>query len=201
MALRYSVAALLSTALLCCGILQAGTIATDIERALDAHAVPGADTGICVMRLSDGRTFFSREADTLFEMASNAKLFTTAAALHHLGPDYEFKTSVITNGPIEDGVLRGDLVIVGGGDPCISGRLYGGDVMHVPDAIADAVSEFGIRAIAGDLVMDDRLFDRKLRPENWPAGESLWWYAAPVSALSFNEIGRASCRERVCVGV
>ncbi len=184
---RYFAAMLLSVALICCGVLQAGTIASDIERALNANAVPGSEAGVCVMRVSDGRTFFSREADRLFEIASNAKLFTTAAALHHLGPEYEFRTSVITNGPIEDGMLRGDLVIVGGGDPCISGRLHGGDVMHVPEAIADAVSEFGIRTVAGDLVMDDRFFDRKMRPDNWPAEESLWWYAAPVSALSFND--------------
>jgi D-alanyl-D-alanine carboxypeptidase/D-alanyl-D-alanine-endopeptidase (penicillin-binding protein 4) len=123
----------------------------------------------------------------MFELASNTKLFTTAAALLKLGADYEFRTTLIANGPVQDGVLQGDLVVVGGGDPSFSGRVYKKDLMTVPREFAQAIQAAGIRQISGDLVMDDRLFDRIYRAPGWPKAEWLWWYAAPISALSFND--------------
>jgi len=157
-----------------------------VRRAFSKHPVPGARVGIAVTRLADGKTIFSHDAATPLHLASNAKLFTTAAALWKLGADYQFRTAVIANGRIERGTLNGDLVIVGGGDPTISGR-FSGDRMHVPKQIAAAVRQFKIQRITGDLVMDDRLFDRVLRAPGWPKAELLWWYTAPVSALSFND--------------
>ncbi len=158
-----------------------------IRAALEKHSLRGARCGVVVRRLSDGVEVFSLRGTELFHIASNTKLFTTAAALWRLGPEYRFRTAVIANGKVEEGVLNGDLVIVGGGDPSLSGRFHGDDIMHVPRQIAAAVQRFGIREISGDLVMDDRLFDRTLRPKAWPKGEGLWWYAAPISALSFND--------------
>jgi len=162
-------------------------VASRIKQALRAHSVPDAQIGIAVRRLSDGEEFFTRSPRDLFELASNAKLFTTAVALRELGADYEFKTALIANGPIEEGRLAGDLVVVGGGDPSISGRFHGGDAMAVPQLMARAVREAGIAEITGDLVLDDRLFDREFRAPGWPAADALWWYAAPVCALSFND--------------
>ena len=66
-------------------------------------------------------------------------------------------------------------------------HIHNGDVMAVPREMAAAVQHMGIHEITGDLVMDDRLFDRVHRAPGWPQEESLWWYAAPVSALSFND--------------
>ena len=178
---------LVTMALLAIAARAESPVASRIEGALREHAVPDARTGIAVRRLSDGEEFFTRAPRDLFKLASNAKLFTTAVALRELGADYEFKTALIANGPIEDGRLEGDLVVVGGGDPSISGRFHGGDAMAVPQAMARAVREAGIAEIAGDLVMDDRLFDREFRAPGWPSADALWWYAAPVCALSFND--------------
>jgi len=158
-----------------------------IRAALQRYPVGGARVGICVVRASDGQEIFARDADSLYEMASNAKLFTTAAALRRLGQGYRFRTRLVATGQVTDGVLAGDLVVVGGGDPGISGRFFGGDRMYVPRSMAQGVVAAGIRTIAGDLVMDDRFFDRTLRAQGWPEDESLWWYAAPVSALSYND--------------
>ena len=158
-----------------------------LERAVETHSIPGARVGVAVRRLSDGQDVSARDADQSFEIASNTKLFTTAAALWKLGADYQFMTAVVANGTIGEGKLAGDLLIVGSGDPAISGRFHGGDKLFVPRAMAQAVRKFGIKEITGDLVMDDRFFDRLLRPPGWPAAESLWWYAAPVSALSYND--------------
>lgn len=170
-----------------CAARADGPATRRIEQALRKHSVPDARVGIAVRRLSDGAEFFTRSPRDLFELASNAKLFTTAVALRELGAEYEFKTALIANGPIEDGRLVGDLVVVGGGDPSLSGRFHGGDAMAVPERMARAVREAGITETTGDLVLDDRLFDRELRAPGWPADEALWWYAAPVCALSFND--------------
>ena len=189
---RSSCCSVIILALALMGTMPADRTAADlpaarIERALARHRVPKARIGVAVRRLKDGNEFFTQHPTDLFEMASNTKLFTTAVALRELGADYEFSTAVIANGPIADGKLEGDLVIVGGGDPSISGRSHNGDAMAVPLAIAKAVKEAGIVESTGDLVMDDRLFDRELRAPGWPGEEHIWWYAAPVCALSFND--------------
>lgn len=158
----------------------------DAVRQAAAKTARGARVGVCVRRLSDGREIVNIRGSELFEMASNTKIFTTGAALWAMGVDYQFETQVIADGPVEAGKLAGNLVIKGGGDPNFSGRLYG-DTMHVPKIMAEAVVSAGVTEISGDLVMDDRLFDREWRAPGWPAEEALWWYSAPVSALSFND--------------
>jgi D-alanyl-D-alanine carboxypeptidase/D-alanyl-D-alanine-endopeptidase (penicillin-binding protein 4) len=157
-----------------------------LQAAVDRHPLRGAKVGIVARRLSDGKEVFSFHGNEMFGMASNTKLFTAAAALWKLGADYEFRTTLIANGQIQDGVLQGDLVVVGGGDPSFSRRVYK-DPMTVPREFAQAIQAAGIRQISGDLVMDDRLFDRIYRAPGWPKAEWLWWYAAPISALSFND--------------
>jgi len=161
-------------------------ITTALQAALDRHPVRGARVGVVARRLSDGKVVFSSHGRELFEMASNTKIFTTAAALWRLRPDYEYRTTLIANGKVADGLLQGDLIVLGSGDPSFSVRVHG-SAMAVPHEMVLGLREAGIREISGDLVMDDRLFDRVYRAPSWPKEESLWWYASPVSALSFND--------------
>ena len=74
-----------------------------------------------------------------------------AAALHYLGPNYRFETKFLVDGPIEDGVLKGNLYIKGSGDPA----LTAGDM----DGITSALAEAGLRDITGNLILDDSFFD------------------------------------------
>jgi D-alanyl-D-alanine carboxypeptidase/D-alanyl-D-alanine-endopeptidase (penicillin-binding protein 4) len=157
-----------------------------LQAGVDRHPLHGANVGIVARRMSDGQEVFSFHSNEMFELASNTKLFTTAAALLKLGADYEFRTTLIANGPVQEGVLHGDLVVVGGGDPSFSSRVHP-SAMTVPREFVKAIQAAGIRQITGDLVMDDRLFDRVYRAPGWPKAEWLCWYAAPVSALSFND--------------
>jgi D-alanyl-D-alanine carboxypeptidase/D-alanyl-D-alanine-endopeptidase (penicillin-binding protein 4) len=161
-------------------------VAAALQAAVDRHPLRDAKVGVVARRISDGKEVFSFHGNELFELASNTKLFTTAAALLELGADYEFRTALVANGPIQDGVLQGDLVVVGGGDPSFSGRVYPSP-MTVPREFVQAIQTAGIRQITGDLVMDDRLFDRVCRAPGWPKADWLWWYSAPISALSFND--------------
>src|SRR6266576_3687031 len=95
--------------------------AADLQRAIDtlleASPVARASVGIHVLDLKTGSALYARNADRLYLPASNMKLFTGALALELLGPDYRFATRLVR-------ARSGDLILVGGGDPSLSGREY-----------------------------------------------------------------------------
>ncbi|MDX1644492.1 MAG: D-alanyl-D-alanine carboxypeptidase/D-alanyl-D-alanine-endopeptidase, partial [Thermoanaerobaculia bacterium] len=141
--------------------------------------------GVHVVDLAAGESVYEYYADEPRILASNTKLFTSAAALDRLGPGYLFETQVMTRGEVVDGVLDGDLAVVGGGDPNISGRHYLGDSLAVFRRWARRLAADGIRRIDGDLVLVHGLFeDQQVHPD-WPRDQLAKWYEAPVAALSF----------------
>ncbi len=151
--------------------------------------------GIEVIRLSDGATLYSRFSKELFQPASNLKLFTTAAALEKLGPDFVFRTTVESStAPDAEGRV-GDLVLVGRGDPNLSGRVlpyeYRAEWQMPGDAafqeLADQVTAKGVREVTGNLVLDDSYFLYEPHSHGWTLEDVQWGYAAPVTALAFND--------------
>ncbi len=163
------------------------SLARRIEAALSAKALAKARIGILVETADTGRVLFSRGANDLFVTASNTKIVTTAAALDLLGPDYTFATRFVAQGEIEAGVLKGDLVVVGGGDPNLSGRFHDGKAAAVLEDVARRLLLEGIRKVEGDLILDDRAFDTEWIAPGWPRDQLDRWYAAPVAALSLND--------------
>ena len=145
-----------------------------------------APWGIAVSDATTGETLVSYNADRLFIPASNTKLVVAAAAAHYLDPDFRYTTTLETTGDIVDGVLRGDLVLRGTGDPTISGR-YADDMLDIPDALTDSLRTRGIRRIDGAVVADESHWDGDYVRPDWEVYDLLWWYAAPVSALGFND--------------
>ncbi len=139
-----------------------------------------------VVSLDGGDTLFAVEPDLPMSPASNMKLVTTAAALHVLGPEYRFRTWILADGPIVDGVLQGDLVLYGTGDPGISDRYYGRKD-EVFQRLIDDLAAAGIERVAGDLVADASFFPGPLRDPGWDARDLNEHFSAGVSALSFNE--------------
>lgn len=139
-----------------------------------------------VESLDRGDTLFSYNADRLVMPASNMKILTLAAAAGQLGWDYRFQTILRATGPIVDGVLQGDLLVQGTGDPSINGR--DGRADRVLAAWADAVAARGIRAIAGRVVGDGRAFaDADRLGAGWSWDNLAYGYASPVSGLQINE--------------
>lgn len=141
--------------------------------------------------LDRGDTLFAVNADSALVPASNQKLVTTAAALHHLGPDFRYATYVVSEAPVDSGVVRGDLVLYGTGDPTVSDRFYP-ERGTVFERLADELRSDGIRRIEGDVVGDASYFPGSTSPAGWPrdgiAGRSAAdWFAAPATALAFNE--------------
>ncbi len=139
-----------------------------------------------VVSLDTGTTLYEKNARLSLVPASNTKLFTTAAALHYLGPDFTIKTSFYFDGKLdENGTLNGDLVVYGRGDPNISGR-FADRPTRIFEEIVNSLLSLGLREVRGDIIGDDSYFDSQYYGP-WPDTDANRWYAARVSALSFND--------------
>jgi D-alanyl-D-alanine carboxypeptidase/D-alanyl-D-alanine-endopeptidase (penicillin-binding protein 4) len=182
----------------------AASTATDLAQQIAALlAQPGVARdhwGVLVTTL-DGAPIYGLNEGQLFQPASNAKLFTTAAALALLGPQKTFKTVAATTGPIKRGVLHGNLYLVGGGDANFGAQdiPYASPGSHakapptpeatIPD-IDDLSSQIvakGIRRIEGNIVGDDSLYEWHPYPPDWAWDDLVWGYGAPVSALTIHD--------------
>jgi D-alanyl-D-alanine carboxypeptidase/D-alanyl-D-alanine-endopeptidase (penicillin-binding protein 4) len=146
-----------------------------------------AGTSVAITDLETGGVIFERNADAPQTLASVTKMISSAAALHYLGPQYKYKTNFWRQGEIRDGVLEGGLLVVGSGDPNISGRFYNDDYNAVFDTWADGLKRLGVLRVTGDLVLNASAFDSVGRHPDWPVGQEARWYQAPISALSYND--------------
>jgi D-alanyl-D-alanine carboxypeptidase/D-alanyl-D-alanine-endopeptidase (penicillin-binding protein 4) len=152
--------------------------------------------GIEIVSLSTGKVLYVQDGDKLFTPASNTKLFITAAALALIGPDYKFRTSVETTGSLDrHGRLNGDLILVGRGDPNLSGRELPYDLrtqrndhpIKVLEDLADSLVQKGVKYVDGDLVADDSYFAFERYGEGWSQDDLVWGDGAPVTALAIND--------------
>lgn len=158
------------------------SLRADLESLLRQYRL-GADAGVLVVSLDRGDTLFAHNPDLALAPASNLKLYTSLAALFYLGPTFRYNTYLLATGPVVDGVLQGDVVLYGTGDPTLSDR-FGADVM---DAFADTLAALGIREIRGDVVGDASYFGGPGIGAGWRSAYSNATYAAPASALSLSE--------------
>jgi len=158
----------------------------DLEGILDGVGWSSAEWGVLAVSLEKGDTLFAQEPGIPRTPASNMKLLTTAAALHYLGPDWRYTTFLMTDGEVVDGVLHGDLVLYGTGDPGLSDRFFESETT-VFEEMADRLRTLGIHTVDGNVVGDGSYFGGPLIPPTWDAADLNDWFAAPVSALSFNE--------------
>lgn len=166
-----------------------------IESAISASAAQRAFWGIQVLDLERREPLVEISTRHFFLPASNTKLFSTALALMRLGPDYRFRTRVLAQErPDAEGCLRGDLVLVGGGDPTISDRAYPytkgprtGDPLAGIEELAAQLYQAGLRRLEGDVVGDDTAYEWEPYPDGWALDDAVWEYGAPVSALTIND--------------
>jgi D-alanyl-D-alanine carboxypeptidase/D-alanyl-D-alanine-endopeptidase (penicillin-binding protein 4) len=158
-----------------------GVLAPRIAPLLQTRRYRYATWGALVVSLTRGDTLFAWRPDRLMVPASNAKLFTTAAALHYLGTGFRFVTALFAGGRVNDGVLYGDLVLYGTGDP-----TFGVDTASLAP-FADSVVRAGIRRIRGDVVGDASFLGAELTGPGWSPDNFLRPFAAPPSALNAAE--------------
>jgi D-alanyl-D-alanine carboxypeptidase/D-alanyl-D-alanine-endopeptidase (penicillin-binding protein 4) len=172
-----------------------------IAELLDDPRVAQAHWGIAVTKM-DGSPIYSMNEGQLFQPASNAKLFTTAAAMALLGPGTTYETKVVARG-VFDGVerMKGNLVLMGAGDANLSGRVLpyvapadrpvpappAPAALRYLEEMADQVAATGLKVVNGDVVGDDTLFPWEPYAPDWAIDDAVWGYGAPVSALSIND--------------
>jgi D-alanyl-D-alanine carboxypeptidase/D-alanyl-D-alanine-endopeptidase (penicillin-binding protein 4) len=142
--------------------------------------------GVMIVRPTTGDTLYSRDAGSLFMPASNQKLITGATSLAVLGADFRWRTSLVARGPVRDGVLRGDLEIVGRGDPSVSDRMQG-DAMLPLLAMADSLAARGVKRIVGRVVAGGDAFPDAPWGYGWGWDDFDEPYSAGIDELTFNE--------------
>jgi serine-type D-Ala-D-Ala carboxypeptidase/endopeptidase (penicillin-binding protein 4) len=159
-----------------------------LAAAMDEPRFAQAQWGVKVVALDSGQTLFERNADKLLKPASNAKLYTAALALDHLGPDYRIKTSFYAAAkPDAEGVIHGDLLVYGRGDPSFSARFDGGDYKKALQPALDALSAAGVKKIDGGIIGDESYFRGAPIGSGWTWDDLQEYYGAPASALTFQD--------------
>ncbi len=178
------------------GKTDAASFERRVAAILSATNSEQAGWGIEIVDQDTGRIVYERNADHFFVPASNAKLFTTALALATLGPDYTFHTTLESKVILgSDGLLGGDLVLVGRGDPDLSNRKVPyaiapereGITEKVLAEIADRAVAAGLKEVDGNIVADDSYFPYDPYPAGWGVGDLFFRFGAPVSAIAFND--------------
>ena len=157
-----------------------------VAKILSRKELDGATVGIELRSLTRDARVGSRNVNRAFAPASNLKLVTLYLSLQILGPEWNFQTQLVAGGPIvEGGRLEGDLWVRGGGDPTLQPAFFETEDENAPLVpFVEAAQLAGVRHVKGDLVVDDRLFDRQFIPDGWPQNQLEEEYAAPVAALS-----------------
>jgi len=176
---------------------EAESLKSQLDEVIDGPEYKHASWGVLVVDGKTGETVYSRNPDAMLAPASVTKLFTCAAALIALGPDKTFDTVVYQRGPVFKNTLRGDLILVAGGDVTLGGRTdknghiaftnndhtYANSGLNDPEltdtdplaglnALAKQVKDAGITRIDGDVLIDDRLFLRTMSTGSGPEAVS-----------------------------
>ena len=160
-------------------------LTADLNQIFDDPVLARALVGVRVESLARPGVIYERNASSLVVPASNMKLFTFAAAAERLGWDFAFETRLEAAGTIADGVLTGDLVVVGGGDPSIASQDFGPAPLF--GEWAAALAQAGIRRVNGRIIGDDHVFDEATLGAGWAWDYLADGYAAPVGGLNYNE--------------
>ena len=148
-----------------------------------------------LVNLRTGETIYRRNDRKSFTPASNTKLYTTAAALDLLGPEYRYRTRVYVDGFVQDSLLFGNLIVRGSADPTIGGHydLKTGsweaeiDFTRLFRDWADSLRAAGIAGIEGDIIGDDDVVDDVPLGPGWSWDDETYYYAAQMSGLVYND--------------
>ncbi len=167
-------------------VAQPGKLAADLDALFTKAPFDTAHWSVRIERLRDGHVLYERNPRSLVMPASNMKIVTMAATAETLGWDHRFETRLVAEGEVRDGVLHGDLRVIGGGDPSIGAH----DFDKAPEVFrewAETLRAAGITRVTGRLIGDDNAFDDEMLGAGWAWDYLAYGYAAPVSALQYNE--------------
>jgi len=156
---------------------------TPLEQFLAQPAIQYANVSVLVTRLSNGEIIDSYRAQNTVAPASVIKLLTTATALEHWGSDHRFETQLCYSGSISQGVLHGNLYIVGKGDPTLGGQEWGGNAF-LTNWVA-AIRKAGIQRIEGGVIADVSYYDGDALNPGWLYEDAGNYYAPGTFAIAY----------------
>ncbi|MCX6358944.1 MAG: D-alanyl-D-alanine carboxypeptidase/D-alanyl-D-alanine-endopeptidase [Armatimonadetes bacterium] len=158
----------------------AATLQDRVARLLASPNLAGGIQGVVVRSLRTGSDLVSVNADLRFMPASNMKLVTSGAYLSLVGLQTPFRTRVVTTAGLDErGVLRGDMALVGGGDPLLDTAALKG--------LAEAVKRAGVSAVTGRIIGDASVFEEQRYGDGWSWDDMPYYYSVPVTGLNVNE--------------
>jgi PBP4 family serine-type D-alanyl-D-alanine carboxypeptidase len=143
-----------------------------------------SNIGIYVKSLDNGDILYSYNKDKLFHLASCTKIFTSVAAFEYLGDKFQYNTEVYYDGKLLNSILKGNLYIVGSGDPTLKTQITQNKTIY--DIFWDSLDYNDITEITGNIIADDSYFDNKYYPESWLFDYENKWFSPPSSALSLD---------------
>ncbi|NLE31955.1 MAG: D-alanyl-D-alanine carboxypeptidase/D-alanyl-D-alanine-endopeptidase [Bacteroidales bacterium] len=147
----------------------------------------GGQAGVYVVEVSSGQVLTASNEHIPLVPASTLKLVTTATALELLGPDHRFETALEYVGSVREGVLKGDLVIRGGGDPSLGSRHMGEEQWAFLETWVNQVKAAGIKQVYGHIVADASYFDEEPLSPFWLWEDIGNYYAAGVHGLGVHD--------------
>lgn len=164
-------------------------LAQSFNTLLADHQARYAITSICVLDAKTGKQLYGKNENTGVATASTLKTITAATAFSILGKDFRYETVLGYNGTITaDGTLKGDLIILGGGDPSLgSWRYEHSKEGFVLNQWVTAIKTAGIKRIEGRIIGDDHIWGTQTTPEGWIWQDLGNYYGAGSSALSWRE--------------
>jgi D-alanyl-D-alanine carboxypeptidase/D-alanyl-D-alanine-endopeptidase (penicillin-binding protein 4) len=148
------------------------------------HAI----TSLCVLDANTGKTLFAKNEQIGLATASTLKTITAATAFSILGKDFQFQTTLAYTGNItSDGTLKGNLIIIGSGDPTLGSWRYQNKENTVLTQWVSAIKAVGIKKIEGSIIGDDSVFGTQTTPEGWVWQDIGNYYGAGTSGLAWRE--------------
>ena len=147
-----------------------------------------AVVSLCVLDAETGNTLFANNENVGVPTASTLKTITSATAFSLLGKDFRFQTTLGYSGSIINGVLKGNLIIIGGGDPTLASPRYPqNNENHILNQWVSAIKNAGIKSIEGSVIGDDLAWGTENTPEGWIWQDIGNYYGAAPSLLSWRE--------------
>jgi D-alanyl-D-alanine carboxypeptidase/D-alanyl-D-alanine-endopeptidase (penicillin-binding protein 4) len=172
------------------GVLSRQVNVTDLQTALQP-LLASVDDNRCFALAIDGQLVAAKNETLPLSPASNLKILTAAVALEVLGPGFTYSTKVV--GALgEDGVVEGDVYLVGGGDPVLANDWWNGLGKYPPfnetsfEALADAIQQQGVTKITGGVIGDGSRYDDEFFAPSWAAADHVT-QAGPIDALLAND--------------
>lgn len=158
---------------------------TAVDRFLKQPEYKNASVGISVQYVDSGKSLYELNSEKLLIPASTMKLITSATALELLGADYRFETKVGNIGEItKNKVLKGDLVVIGGGDPTLGSEYFQNNYYNFLRVWAEKIKGAGISKIEGDLILDGSIYDSEKVPATWIWEDIGNYYGAGANAFT-----------------